>query len=215
MPNFDTSWFPVWVFEVATPLWITDPAGNLSFWNDQAHEFFGIHPQDAIGHPCHERIAAVDTNGADFCMRRCRIRMQAPKRSGFGPYRVSVMGASHRAHEIQLVVLKLRAPDASAPWLCHIALDARQSTSISEYVNRVAKRSHGTMDPHRLLETSALSTREAEVLRLLSEDRSLKEAAFDLSVSYETVRNHAKNIRRKLGVHSTHEAVVCYLLSVP
>lgn len=50
-----------------------------------------------------------------------------------------------------------------------------------------------------------LTRREAEVLPLLQEGRSNAQIALTLHVSVETVRTHARNIYRKLGVSSRRE----------
>jgi DNA-binding NarL/FixJ family response regulator len=50
-----------------------------------------------------------------------------------------------------------------------------------------------------------LTRREAEVLPLLQQGRSNAEIALALHVSVETVRTHARNIYRKLGVSSRRE----------
>ena len=57
-------------------------------------------------------------------------------------------------------------------------------------------------------EASALTEREAEVLRLLAAGRRTKEIAIGLNVGTETVKTHLKSIYRKLGVKSRAEAVV-------
>jgi DNA-binding NarL/FixJ family response regulator len=61
--------------------------------------------------------------------------------------------------------------------------------------NRVADRSGGQL----------LTQREAEVLPLLQQGRSNAQIAVALRVSIETVRTHARNIYRKLGVSSRRE----------
>ena len=54
---------------------------------------------------------------------------------------------------------------------------------------------------------TALTDRELDVLRQISQGRSTKEVAGDLYVSEETIKTHLKNIFRKLGVHDRAEAV--------
>jgi DNA-binding NarL/FixJ family response regulator len=56
-----------------------------------------------------------------------------------------------------------------------------------------------------------LSAREEEILDLLAKGYRYKEIADALSISFETVRSHLKNIYDKLHVHSRTEAVVKYL----
>jgi DNA-binding NarL/FixJ family response regulator len=52
-----------------------------------------------------------------------------------------------------------------------------------------------------------LTTREQEVMVLLAEGYSAKEAAAKLFISPKTVENHRTNIMNKLGLHSTLELV--------
>lgn len=54
---------------------------------------------------------------------------------------------------------------------------------------------------------SQLSSRELQVLRLLSEGRSNQAIAGELVLSPNTVRNHIQRILTKLGAHSKLEAV--------
>jgi DNA-binding NarL/FixJ family response regulator len=50
-----------------------------------------------------------------------------------------------------------------------------------------------------------LTRRESEVLPLLAQNRSNAQIAIDLQIGLETVRTHARNIYRKLGVSSRRE----------
>ena len=59
--------------------------------------------------------------------------------------------------------------------------------------------------------TEALSVREREILELLSNGRMNKEIADLLSISFQTVHTHIRNIYQKLHVHSRTEAVAKYL----
>lgn len=60
-------------------------------------------------------------------------------------------------------------------------------------------------------ETGKLTPREEEVLGYLSKGFANKEIAAKMSVSYETVRDHLRNIYEKLHVHSRTEAVARFL----
>ena len=52
-----------------------------------------------------------------------------------------------------------------------------------------------------------LSAREREVAGYLGEDDTYAQIAVQLGVSHETIRVHARNILRKLGVRTRHAAV--------
>jgi DNA-binding NarL/FixJ family response regulator len=56
-------------------------------------------------------------------------------------------------------------------------------------------------------EGELLSTREREVLQLLAEGRTHKEAARILGISAKTVENHRHSIGRKLGIDSSADLV--------
>jgi DNA-binding NarL/FixJ family response regulator len=56
-------------------------------------------------------------------------------------------------------------------------------------------------------DSELLTVREAEVLGMLRDGRLNAEIASELEISIETVRTHARNIYRKLGVSSRRELV--------
>jgi len=64
-------------------------------------------------------------------------------------------------------------------------------------------------------ETVHLTTREEEVLVLLTKGYSNKEIADQISVSVDTVRTHLKHIYEKMHVRSRAEAVAHYMSSKP
>jgi DNA-binding NarL/FixJ family response regulator len=55
--------------------------------------------------------------------------------------------------------------------------------------------------------TSRLTSREREIVQLLSEGKSSKEVASSLGISIKTAETHRANIMRKLEIHSVSELV--------
>jgi DNA-binding NarL/FixJ family response regulator len=64
------------------------------------------------------------------------------------------------------------------------------------------------MGPVRIM---GISPRESELLNLLSLGFVAKEAAHEMGISYETVRDYLKTVYQKLGVRSRTEAVLKYI----
>lgn len=57
------------------------------------------------------------------------------------------------------------------------------------------------------IRTSRLTSREREIVQLLSEGRSSKEVASSLGISVKTAETHRANVMRKLEIHSVTELV--------
>ncbi len=65
----------------------------------------------------------------------------------------------------------------------------------------------GYLSPRKRTQKSILSVREREVLQLLSEGKSTKEAAAILYISSKTVERHRKNMMEKLGTDNLADLI--------
>jgi len=65
----------------------------------------------------------------------------------------------------------------------------------------------GTVESLAVQGADLLTPREAEVLTLLQEGATNSQIALRLSIGIETVRTHARNIYRKLGIRSRRELI--------
>ena len=102
-------------------------------------------------------------------------------------------------------VLKLSEPALMAEQIAQILQGAPPlSPSVAALVLRTLR-----SQPIRPTSPSAetLSEREREVLDALRRGLSYKEAARELGIALDTVRNHIRKIYDKLGVHSARAAV--------
>ena len=87
-----------------------------------------------------------------------------------------------------------------------IAMVARGSIYLSPQITNLLVDTVARSSAH--FETTpydVLSTREREVLQMLSEGRKTKEIADELCISPKTVESHRKRIMDKLGLHSVAE----------
>jgi DNA-binding NarL/FixJ family response regulator len=91
----------------------------------------------------------------------------------------------------------IRSVAAGRPFFSQVIAD----TLLEEHVHIMRKQ--GVTDSYKLL-----TEREREVLHLLAEGKSNKEAAAVLSVSPYTVDTHRTNLMQKLGLHNTAEIVL-------
>src|SRR3984957_14700471 len=73
-------------------------------------------------------------------------------------------------------------------------------------LNHLHRRPNDPADPPETI-GERLTTREREVVQLLSEGKSSREVATVLSISVKTAETHRANIMRKLEIHSVSELV--------
>ena len=129
----------------------------------------------------------------------------------------------HQSHpETRIVVLANRPTPAEANQLMSFGATAAISkeTQGRDIINAIHLASRGmrvlprqapgtTAEPFErfdyLPEPDILTAREAEVLQLLQEGLTNGEIAHHLSIGVETVRTHARNIYRKLGISTRRD----------
>jgi DNA-binding NarL/FixJ family response regulator len=91
----------------------------------------------------------------------------------------------------------IRTVAAGRPYFSRVIADAL----LEEHVHLMKKR--GVTDSYDLL-----TEREREVLQLLAEGKSNKEAAAVMNLSPYTIDTHRTNLMQKLGLHNTAELVL-------
>jgi DNA-binding NarL/FixJ family response regulator len=80
-----------------------------------------------------------------------------------------------------------------------------------EIAGMVIRAFHGQSPKKATIRLPSLSPRERQILELLATGMVPKEAAAELQISYETVRDYLKQIYQKLHVRSRTEAVLRFL----
>ena len=67
---------------------------------------------------------------------------------------------------------------------------------------------HYTKEDEDLCEPTELTTRELEIVQLITEGNSTKQIAEELCLSHHTIYTHKKNVMKKLGIKSTSELIL-------
>ncbi|HXV13159.1 MAG TPA: LuxR C-terminal-related transcriptional regulator [Candidatus Krumholzibacteria bacterium] len=200
---------------MGVPVWITDPAGRISYLNTRAEALFGHTLSQWHGRPCHVAVAGRTRTGP-FCCPRCRVRSQAAAHAEIEPVHLEVRARDGSRTEVCVVVIAVEAP--AGHHLVHMVVDDERERRIRGFLERVVSRTAedvGKPAPpaqRSAVSSTELSRREREVLSLLAADANLYEVAARLSISHVTVRNHVQHILSKLGVHSILEAVAVWLV---
>ena len=173
--------------------------GMIALWNGAAEEILGYTAGEAIGRSCCDLFGGRDDNGNRLCYEGCHV--QALVTMGEPVQSFDMQTRTKAGRPIWLNVSVLTTSNGHGPLTIHLFRDV---SATKELLSLVRERSEPPPAPP---ETSGLTRRELEILRLVATGVSTKATAERLQVSPATVRNHVQNIISKLGVHSRLQAV--------
>jgi DNA-binding NarL/FixJ family response regulator len=127
-----------------------------------------------------------------------------------GPVAVRELAHAYRDTQVVLIADELSSAESAQLLAFGAAACLSRATQGRDVLNAIHLASRGLQLKPRHLDSSpadprALTHREAEVLVELQRHRANAQIASDLHISIETVRTHARNIYRKLGVGSRRE----------
>lgn len=178
-------------------------------WNDAATELFGLKEEEALGRKCSSVMCWRDRVGNPVCAVCNDV---APVENGDLMPTREVIGSTGEGKALWLSATTIVPPLEIRPHcrLVHLVREVALPPELERLVvERLKGWSPATEDETTVL--SVLTTREAQVLRLLTEGLDGSAIAQKLYISQATVRNHIQHILAKLDVHSRTEAVALAL----
>jgi PAS domain S-box-containing protein len=190
------------------PVFVTDRANRIVFWNVAARQFLGFEVEEAMGADCSDLLHGSDRFGNRYCSEHCPIKQMANRGEIVHEFDLTLLTKDHQAIDGNVSVLQLRAGGADQFFLLHLLRGKERhqagppiETSGPPRPRLVVARESEDVRARKL------TGREIEVLGMLAAGRSTPEIAERLHISQLTARSHIQNILEKLEVHSKAEAV--------
>ena len=187
-----------------------DSEGRVVEWNAAAQRLLGYERREVIGRPCHEIIQGTDLSGNRYCSKWCIPRDMARAEKCIRSYPMDARTRSDESIRVVCSILVIHGPRSSGYRLVHVLhVVPPAAEGCGDGASCAAA---GARQPEGLVagasgERLVLTSRELEVLRLLSAGAATRVIADSLFISPATVRTHVQAILRKLGAHSKLEAV--------
>jgi len=197
---------------------LVDQDQQITFWNQAAEEILGYSSRDVLGQSCYKILKGYDDQGQLICRNSCRIAKASFREGGVSNFDISVRTKWDDVRWVNVSTFTLHFDElGSDSVLVHLFRDVTQkkkSEWLIEQIYAQARQLQGEKpfqdsspspeEPRRAEPTE----REREVLILLARGLNTQDIAEVLTISPATVRNHIRNILRKLNVHSRLEAVL-------
>ena len=181
-----------------------DGSARITSWNRAAEEILGYGAREVVGRTCCEVFAGHDTEGNRVCFPGCRVMTLVGMDEPVRHFDMRARTKAGRPVWLNMSILATTSP-AGDPLTIHLFRDV---TATKELLTLIHERlAPPAAAPGPEAPGAALSRRELEVLRCMTEGLNTRATAERLTVSPATVRNHVQNIFGKLGVHSRLEAV--------
>ena len=174
---------------------------TIVFWNGGARAVLGYSAGRVVGQKCYEVMAGLEDGGltpdcAGGCasVRYARVGMvPAPT-----PTSMMMRYASGARKLVKVQPMVVSGVGDSGPLVVYLFDDAAEETSTGSFRWSAGHASSG----------GPLTAREIEVLRYVALGWDVPHIAAEMELSPHTVRNHSTNLRRKLDVTSSLEAVM-------
>lgn len=207
-------------------MFVADEDGRIRYWNEGAQRLLGYARDEVLGKRCFSVLGGCHA-GRHWCEADCRVRRTV--RRGTLPPQVSLELRSKDGRRVPVGVTFIVQKAEGRKAIAHLLQDTSRQDELRETLRGVLRLLQGMGDsrcgaavPNECVSTpasgrgeagglSALTRRQAEVLRLLTRGLSTESIAEQLGVSPFTARNHIQSTLQQMGLHTRTQAVAAAL----
>jgi PAS domain S-box-containing protein len=185
-------------------VFVVGPDYRVVYWDFKAEALTGLLSEEIIGKRCYEVVLGERESGNPFCTYGCSVMHLAQAGRPVSSYDMRIITRSGEKRWVN--VSNLSVDSDEGPYLIHLLRDSQGPHEMLEMARGLIQLSSKEDAPAQR-DVPALTPRQLEVLRLLSEGRSAKDIGQELYLSQATVRNHIRSLLQALGSHPQLEAL--------
>ena len=187
-------------------VYVVGPDYTIVHWDEQMESLSGVLTEEALGKPCYEAVMGEGEGGQPFCAHGCTVMHLAQEGRPVSSYEMRIRTRAGRKRWVSASNLTIETEEG--PYLVHLLRDSQRHHDTIEMARGLIQLSSKEDAPApRRRDIPALTPRQLEVLKLLSEGKSAKEIGSELYLSQATVRNHIRSLFQALGAHSQLDAL--------
>lgn len=181
-----------------------DKQGYVHFWNTACNSLLGYSSPQVKGRHCSSLLCGRDLHDRKFCSHNCPVPKQRSEKARSHDFDLIVRQSNGNRVMVNINAYFTPASLAQKSGNISVFFSLRR-VSCQRLIRRLANTSCAV--DNNDFATKNLTSRESGILRLASEGNRTRDIAGQLCISQSTVRNHFKNIYKKLRVHSRAEAI--------
>ena len=187
-------------------VYVVDPDYTIVHWDSRMESLTGALSEEALGKRCYEAVMGEGEGGKPFCAHGCSVMHLAQGHRPVSSYEIKIKTRSGEKRWVNVSNLTVETDEG--PYLVHLLRDSQGTHDALEMARGLIQLSSKKEAPApRRRDIPALTPRQLEVLKLLSEGRSVREIGAELYLSEATVRNHVRSLLQALGAHSQLEVL--------
>jgi len=187
-------------------VYVVGPDYTIVHWDQNMESLSGVLSEEALGKPCYETVMGEGEGGQPFCAHGCALMHLAQEGRPVSSYEIRIRTRSGQKRWVSASNLTIETEEG--PYLVHLFRDSQGTHDTLEMARGLIQLSSKVEAPApRRRDIPALTPRQLEVLKLLSEGKSAREIGSDLYLSQATVRNHIRALLVALGAHSQLEVL--------